>query len=337
MNIRILRPVAAARALPIVITFATALLLWEPAVCSAKEYWAICELNIRETPDGTIIGTYSAGEQVDVTDDSGEWFRTAEGYSWGAYLSPEKISYTGYENLEYDPEEFPLEYLSDDLEITVFREEGYDTVWYAADVILEDPARLQTIYPDGQWGNLAQAVRVDAGVHSILMVNGDFRTPDNAKKRGIIRGGKIINKKKMKTPSIGLTTGGDLVSVDGMKASKVVKSGIRETWTFGPLLVKDGQSVADDNPDEHPRTFIGQVVRDDDRKEYWIIVADGRWPGYSTGLTYAEMAEILLRHGCNFGYNLDGGGSSVMLFEGKVVNKPADGVQRSDADYIYIK
>lgn len=49
------------------------------------------------------------------------------------------------------------------------------------------------------------------------------------------------------------------------------------------------------------------------------------------------MTQILLDKGCRIGFNLDGGGSSVMLFQGKVVNRPSDGEQRENADYIYIK
>ena len=80
---------------------------------------------------------------------------------------------------------------------------------------------------------------------------------------------------------------------------------------------------------------MGEVPRDDDLLEYIIIVADGR-SEISRGLSYDEMAEILYEKGCNIGYNLDGGGSSEMVFDGKILNIPSDGHERWDHDFIYI-
>ena len=49
-----------------------------------------------------------------------------------------------------------------------------------------------------------------------------------------------------------------------------------------------------------------------------------------------DCATILKEKNCHIGYNLDGGGSSVMMFNGKVLNDPCYG-ERADIDYIYIK
>lgn len=65
-------------------------------------------------------------------------------------------------------------------------------------------------------------------------------------------------------------------------------------------------------------------------------MADGRQSGYSYGLTNLEMAKIMEEKDCDFAANLDGGGSSTMLFEGKLLNSPSDGKERNDADFLYI-
>ena len=305
---------------------------------SAKDYWSTADLNIRDAPEGTVIGSYYPGQPVNVIDDSGTWFQTDLGYVSSEYLTDDPALAPARNYLAYDESQFPLTYSDEGLEITIFREEGYDSVWYAADVILDDPGRIRTLFPGGYWGGHATATEADKEAGgTILMVNGDFRDPTNAQHLGIIRGGEIINDRPMKKASIGLTQEGDIVSTKGKEPSDVIAMGVRETWSFGPFLVKKGKPTAHKNTETHPRTFIGQVSRDDSRKEYWIIVADGRWNGYSNGLTQDQMTEILMQKNCVIGFNLDGGGSSVMLFLGKVVNRPSDGEQRPDADYIYIR
>ena len=83
-----------------------------------------------------------------------------------------------------------------------------------------------------------------------------------------------------------------------------------------------------------PRTAIG-VTTD---KKMIIFVCEGRnmtegVPGYTTG----EVAQILLDYGCTDALNLDGGGSTLMLVNGKEMLKPSDKKQRSVASCVYIK
>ena len=315
----------------------------------AEDYWSTTNLNIREAPEGRVIGSYQPGDHVNVTDASGEWYRTDLGYVASKYLtadpaeaaaadSSSSVEASRGEALFYAESEFPLIWNEEGLEITITRETGYNSVWYAAHVILDDPDRLQTMFPGGSWGGHATATAANLEVGgSILMINGDFRDPTNAQHLGIVRGGVIINDQPMKKASIGITWEGDLVSTKRKTVQEVLAMGVRDTLSFGPFLVKKGKAVSHSSQEIHPRTFIGQVRRKDDRKEYWFIVADGRWNGYSDGLTHDAMSAILEEKGCYLGFNLDGGGSSVMLFQGRVVNRPSEGEQRENADYLYIK
>ncbi len=100
----------------------------------------------------------------------------------------------------------------------------------------------------------------------------------------------------------------------------------------GPVLVQDGKVVfrADEAftvqqlVPRHPRTAVGQLA--DGR--LILVVADGRQPGYSVGLTTFEMALTMRRLGAVRAMQLDGGGSSTMAFDGKVLNSPSDGRER---------
>ena len=69
-----------------------------------------------------------------------------------------------------------------------------------------------------------------------------------------------------------------------------------------------------------------------------LVVSDGR-SGESEGLTLYELAEFLQSLGARTAYNLDGGGSSTMVFLGQVVNRPVGGRgsgQRAVTDIVYV-
>jgi len=101
----------------------------------------------------------------------------------------------------------------------------------------------------------------------------------------------------------------------------------------GPVLVKDGAPVYRSNEGfttsqlapRGPRTAVGQ------RADGGIVLltTDGRQPGFSVGMTNFELAQALVRYGAVRGMGLDGGGSSTIAFEGKVLNSPSDGRERA--------
>lgn len=94
-----------------------------------------------------------------------------------------------------------------------------------------------------------------------------------------------------------------------------------------PLLVQRGRGVVAEQagvsaafgPARHPRTAIGW--RDD--RLFWVV-ADGRQPPWSDGMSLDELAGLLLDLGATEAVNLDGGGSSAMVVQGRVVNRPSD-------------
>ncbi len=123
-------------------------------------------------------------------------------------------------------------------------------------------------------------------------------------------------------------------------ASLAPGEAVRVTWTAGwprtldllggaPLLVEDGQVVlgacTTSLCHRHPRTAVGLTA--DGR--VLLVVVDGRQPRYSVGMTLAELARLMVSLGARWAMNLDGGGSSVMVVQGEVVNRPSDGAERA--------
>ncbi|MBP2369436.1 phosphodiester glycosidase family protein [Pseudonocardia parietis] len=97
-----------------------------------------------------------------------------------------------------------------------------------------------------------------------------------------------------------------------------------ETAVGGSPVLRDGAPVPGlDTASRDPRSAAG--VTEDGRLV--LLTADGR-DSTSAGLTLAETAEQLRRAGAVDGVNLDGGGSSTLVYRGQVVNRPSEDAQR---------
>ncbi len=99
--------------------------------------------------------------------------------------------------------------------------------------------------------------------------------------------------------------------------------------SFVPILLKAGASQTipakwQTSPKRAPRTVIANYKDD----QLLFLVTDGYNEAGSSGATLEEMQILLRRFGAVDGYNLDGGGSSSLVFNGKIINKPSDGQLR---------
>jgi len=116
-------------------------------------------------------------------------------------------------------------------------------------------------------------------------------------------------------------------------------------WTLGlanvfdavggaPLLLRDGVPVGECNSGcgRQPRTGVGVTAAG----KILLVVVDGRQARWSLGPTVAEFTQIMADLGAVTALNLDGGGSSEMVVEGEVVNRPSDGSERSISNAILV-
>jgi exopolysaccharide biosynthesis protein len=105
--------------------------------------------------------------------------------------------------------------------------------------------------------------------------------------------------------------------------------------SFLPVLLKEGIKIP--IPKEwqitkQPRTIIGKYANDD----LIMIVVDGRQDDWSSGVTLERLQDKLLELGVKDAYNLDGGGSSAMYYNGALLNRPSDGRERPVVNNILI-
>lgn len=118
------------------------------------------------------------------------------------------------------------------------------------------------------------------------------------------------------TSVIGFTGDGKLI-VGKMTAQQALDKGVREAVSFGPVLVANGQAapVAGTGGGLNPRTAIGQRADG----TVLLLVIDGR-QSHSLGASYKDCQTVMLQYGAVNAANLDGGSSTLMIYEGKQVN-----------------
>lgn len=105
-----------------------------------------------------------------------------------------------------------------------------------------------------------------------------------------------------------------------------------EALSGGPRLVAEGRVYVGQHRENfgriyrgpNPRTAVGVTY---DHKLLFVVV-DGRQAGYSVGMTFTELARLLVRLGAKEAMGLDSGGSSVMSLRGKIMNRPSEGRER---------
>lgn len=114
-----------------------------------------------------------------------------------------------------------------------------------------------------------------------------------------------------------------------------------QAYECGSMLVKNGKSVVPERDkwagtlgNRDPRTVIG--IKTNGR--IVLVVADGRQPGYSEGMTGKEMGEFLVKIGVRDAAMLDGGATSQMIINGSLQNRPSyEGIERPVAGCFIVK
>jgi exopolysaccharide biosynthesis protein len=118
---------------------------------------------------------------------------------------------------------------------------------------------------------------------------------------------------------------------------------IRQIVGGGQIIVEDGKPVELTNQFaivRNPRTAVGV---DRSGKLLTLLVVDGRQPELSAGMTLPELAIEMIRLGCFSAINLDGGGSSTLVYRDPknqkpgVINSPSDKKERSVADVLGVR
>ncbi|MBR0380789.1 MAG: phosphodiester glycosidase family protein [Mogibacterium sp.] len=222
-----------------------------------------------------------------------------------------------------------------------------DTEVYAAEVSLASPEYLKTALAQGLYGKnvTEETSQIAEDNDAILAVNGDYY--GTREKGYVIRNGQLYRDTAVSgQEDLVIYEDGSfgIISEDEVTADELLADGAVNTLSFGPVLVENGKVAVGTDEEvakamgSNPRTAIG--IKADGT--YLFVVADGR-TDESEGLSLYELADFMKELGTVTAYNLDGGGSSTMVFNGVVINNPTggraghgEGTERSVSDIVYI-
>ena len=237
-------------------------------------------------------------------------------------------------------------YKDDNISINLTETTVNNTQVYIADVTVSSSDYLKTAFAQNVYGTnvTAKTSETAADNDAILAVNGDYYGANSS--GYVIRNGVVYRDTVRENSSNGdlaIYKDGSfkIIYEDQISGEQLVKDGVVNLMAFGPALVENGEIAVGKNEEvgqamaSNPRTAIGII----DENHYIIVVSDGR-TSESKGLSLYQMAEVMKSYGVKTAYNLDGGGSSTLYFNGQVINKPTTGgnkiSERAVSDIVYI-
>ena len=200
--------------------------------------------------------------------------------------------------------------------------------YYLADIYVSDISYIQTGFGQDTYGigYTEDLNSIASRLGAILAVNGDSYGDNQSDSNGtVIRNGVLYRFSQSDNETLVLYEDGsmEVIAAGELDEDELMNNGAYQTWTFGPsLLDSDGKALStfDANKyitNSHPRTAIGYF----EPGHYCLLVVDGR-SDESGGMYLDEMAELFEELGCKIAYNLDGGYSSSMYFNGETINDP---------------
>ena len=234
-------------------------------------------------------------------------------------------------------------YSDSNVSITVKEYREYDSAIYVADITVSDVSYLKTALASNTYGrNITETTsNIASENNAILAINGDYY---GARQSGyVIRNGSLYRNSSGNRDSLAIMKNGEFefVTEGETSAETLLENGALQVFSFGPVLLEDGSISVTENEEvgmamaSNPRTAIGYLGKN----HYVFVVSDGR-TSESAGLSLYELASFMKSLGVSDAYNLDGGGSSTMVFKGEVINTPTtnghSSEERAVSDILYI-
>jgi len=212
--------------------------------------------------------------------------------------------------------------------------------YFIEDIYISSIDCLRTVFAKDTYGRAISEdfMKLSTRVNALASINTDFYGWGSRTGGLVIRNGVLYREE----PAIGedmlvIYRDGSMETIlagTEFDAKALIDAGAWQAFSFGPALLDGNGNV---NPklektNHDPRTVIGMI----EPGHYVLIVFDGRRDAtYAKGYTFLTSAQVCIELGCKVAFNLDGGESSQMSFNGSLANNPYKG-GRSVSDILYI-
>ena len=235
-------------------------------------------------------------------------------------------------------------YIDDNINISIKTYREYNTNIYVADIKVNNSLLLKTAFANNTYGKniTSKTSNISNSVNAILAINGDFY---GVQEKGYVLKNGVIYRNTSKNDQQDLVIYNDgsfeIINENEISLDTLLTNGAYNVLSFGPSLIENYDITVSENEEvgkamaSNPRTSIGII----DNNHYIFIVSDGRTDD-SEGLSLYELASFMKTLNIKTAYNLDGGGSSTMYFNGNIINNPTTNgrniSERSVSDIVYI-
>lgn len=258
-------------------------------------------------------------------------------------LYPDKFLPEGSEPIRTE-----TSYQSDDVNLTItgFREQQSDI--YVVDIYVRSVECFQRAFAGNKWGDLTARVRtLAADNNAIIAMTGD--SSQYFSLGWVMANGKVLRDSRNRLRDLGIVyRNGEMVTVENEDIDNdLIRSQTDDIWhifLFGPALLDENGKAKPDFSDSNvespnPRSLIGYYAPG----HYCFVQIDGRGAPSkldkgktSRGLDLKNLALFMEGLGCKAAYNLDGGQSSMLVYNGQIHSSPYHG-GRSVGDAVIIK
>lgn len=234
-------------------------------------------------------------------------------------------------------------YSDDNITINIKEYYEYDTKIYVCDIEVKDVSLLNRAFASNTYGKnvVSKTSTMASEVGAILAINGDYY---GVRQKGyVIKDGVVYrNTPNSNQEDLVIYKDGsmEIINESDVSAEELISKGAKDVFSFGPGLVDDNKVIVSEGEEvgkamaSNPRTAIGYI----DKGHYVFVVSDGR-TSESEGLSLYELATFMKSIGVSKAYNLDGGGSSTLVFNGNIINNPTTNgriSERSVSDIVYV-
>ena len=203
--------------------------------------------------------------------------------------------------------------------------DGYPQTWYVADIYVAQVQNFQTYAREGSFERYLSAPAEDIAqmAGALISINGDYCNAQ-VQYGFYVRNGVMYQDEQTTCDICVLYDDGVMKTYapDEYTVEDIVAKSPYQVWKFGPELLDD---------EGNPRSAIGYY----EPGHYCFVVCDGRQADWSRGMTLEQLAGVFSELGCAAAYNLDGGASATMTFNGQLYNRQSS--YRELGDILLIK